>query len=220
MANILFWNQGSGSTAGLKCSGVPDYSAPESKRVAAEYMRGFYTLTNVINSQIDTENYGNLGWQGDYLAEGKAGDVVWMLLVPPNHKVLDFTLQVKESMDEFSSIADMTGFTLTPVAALITKPDESGVAQPIDYSDALSDLTFGTPVVGTTMTGANLTTAYPNTQEIVLAPKDANTFLPPNTYYAVGVRIDALPAGKTLADLPATIGLIAHAMDYDTQTQM
>ena len=124
MANILFWNQGSGSTAGLKCSGVPDYSAPESKRVAAEYMRGFYTLTNVINSQVDTENYGNLGWQGDYLAGGKAGDVVWMLLVPPNHKVLDFTLQVKESMDEFSSIADMTGFTLTPVAALITKPDE------------------------------------------------------------------------------------------------
>lgn len=145
---------------------------------------------------------------------------MWMLLVPPNHKVLDFTLQVKESMDEFSSIADMAGFTLTPVAALITKPDESGVAQPIDYSDDLSDLTFGTLVVGTTMTGANLTTAYPKTQEIVLAPKDANTFLPPNTYYAVGVRIDALPAGKTLADLPATIGLIAHAMDYDTQTQM
>lgn len=220
MANILFWNQGSGSTVGLKCDGVPDYSAPESKRIAAEYMRGFYTLTNVINSQVDVENYGNLGWQNEYFANVAVGDVVWMLLVPPNHKVIDFAMQVKESMDEYSTMADMAGFTLTPVASLITKPNSSGVPMPIDYKDDLSSLTFGAPVVGTTMTGANLGTTYPDTKEIVLVPTDADTFLPPNTYYAVGIRVDALPNGKTLADLPATVGLIAHAMDYDTQTQM
>ena len=220
MANILFWNQGSGSTAGLKCSGVPDFSAPEAKRIAAEYMRGYYTLTNVLNTTIDEENYGNLGWQRDYLADAVAGDIVWMVVVPPNHKVIDFAMQVKESMDEYSSIAGMDGFVLTPVAATITKPGNLGVLEPIDYKDDISTLTFGTPVVGTTMTGANLVATYPDTREIVLAPTDVNAFVPPNTYYAVGIRIDTLPAGKTLYDVTATLGIIAHARDYDTQTQM
>ena len=60
MAHFNMWYQGQRKWNPLKCSGVPDATCPQSMRIAGEYMRGFFTLTNVLNPNLE---YDNLGYE-------------------------------------------------------------------------------------------------------------------------------------------------------------
>lgn len=203
MAHISLWFQGSIPVMALNCDGSMPQTCPKSQRIAAEYNRGYYTLTNVINPNIHLDDAGIETPLKRMLAGAKVGDYIWFALVPPKHHILD-VFAYNEVTETFnSSLQSMGGITLSLVTAKFKPADANGDCEFLD------EVIHGELAMPDT----------PDAEEQFLRVATDITN-PPRRWTGVGVRIDALPAGKTLADIVGKIAVGAHAMDYDSQTFM
>lgn len=203
MAHKSLWFQGKTPFVVPKCDGRIPQTCPRSKRIAAEYNRGFFTLTNVLNPNIFYDDYGAETPLKQELREAKVGDYLWLVLVPPKHHVTDVFAYNETTTTEHSSLVTMGGITLSLVTGVFKAEDADGNCA------MQAEENQGTLVMPADV-GAKeqfLRTAVDITND-------------PDTWTGVGIKIEALPAGKTLADIVGKIVVGCHAVDYDAQTFM
>ena len=204
MANILMWHQGRREFSSPDCGGGPQFSCPESKRVAAEYNRGHYTLTNVLNPNWDNNYYGRENWQQKLVEDVKVGDVVWFLLAPPKHNVYDVAAFAEETLTDGSTLSSLAGLRADLVTAKFAEKNDNGLCEP----------------TGLTNQGAVNFPSGTNPDEIFVQKK-VEIVNGPKEWLGIGLRINAMPTGKTdLSTIRAKIAVVAHVLGYDAQTHM
>ena len=204
MANILMWHQGRREFKPLDCGGGPQFSCPESKRTAAEYNRGHYTLTNVLNPNWDNNYYGRENWQQKLVEDVKVGDVVWFLLVPPKHNTYDVAAFAEETLTDGSTLASLAGLKADLVTAKFAEENENGLCEPTGLANQ----------------GAVNFPSGTDPDEIFVQKK-IEVVTGPKEWLGVGLRINAFPTGKTsLEHIRAKIAVVAHVLGYDAQTHM
>ena len=204
MANHLMWFQGNSAGFYPNCDGGPEFQCPKSKRIAAEYMRDFFTLTNVVAPYFDPDNYGNMGWAYEKLKDIKEGDTLWLVLVPPKHKVIDVAIESAEAKLEDADIGTLGGLSVDLVGAKFDQGD-GGVCEPV------GDVTTHTSVT------------FPDGEdaEPVFQAADVNILNNTKEWYGVGIKVNALPTTvDSLADITGFIAVIAHVYSYDYQLHM
>lgn len=203
MANILMWHQGRRETRPLDVGG-PQFSCPESKRIAAEYNRGHYTLTNVLNPKWDNNYYGRENWQQKLVEDVKVGDVIWFVLVPPKHNTYDVAAFAEETLADGSTLATLAGMKSDLVTAKFAEEDDKGLCEP----------------TGLTVQGSVNFPSGKDPEEIFVQKK-IEVVTSPKEWLGVGLRINAFPTGKnSLEHIRAKIAVVAHAIGYDAQTHM
>lgn len=203
MAHKLMWYQGSADYKVPSCEGAPTFKCPESKTVAGEYFRGYFTLTNVLNPNIDVDNLGVETWLFKALQEVKVGDYLWLALVPPKHHIMDVFAFNEATFTELSSIATMGGITLSLVTGEFKEADPDG------NCNMANEQSHGT-----------LTLPEGNDAKPQFLRKAVDITTDVETWVGVGFKVDALPAGKTLAEFIGKIAIGAHVLNYDAQTFM
>lgn len=197
------WFQGAAPFVVPKCDGKIPQTCPKSKRIAHEYTRGYFTLTNVFNPNIFFDDYGVETPLKKELAEAKVGDYLWAILVPPKHHIIDVFVYNELTTTAHSSLQTMGGITLSLVTGKFKAADDNG--------DCLmaNEVNHGTLVMPATADAK---------EQFLRAAVDVTN--DSDTWTGVGVKIDALPDGKTLADIVGKIVVGAHAYDFDAQTLM
>lgn len=205
MANLLMWYQGNAGSKFPNCDGGPEFQCPVSKRIAAEYGRDHFTLTNVVNPNLG--DYGhNEGWLNRAYDEVEAGDILWLILVPPVHCVEDVAIITEETMAEFSSMESLGGAVVTLVGAKFeAADDETGLCAPVGSVTDYNVVNFAAGEL-----------AKPTADRT-----KTDIFLAPTEWYGVGIRIDTMPTDAvSLADITAKIAVVAHVQGYDSQIHM
>lgn len=204
MADVLMWFQGNASGDYPNCEGGPEFQCPISKRIASDYMRDFFTLTNVIAPYFDPDNYGNMGWAHRRLQDIKVGDTLWLLLVPPKHKVVDVAIESHETSIDLASIASLGGLSVDLVGAKFAEAVD-GVCAPV-----------GEPTVH-----ASVVFPSGDAAEAQFQAADVGITNGTKEWYGVGINIKVLPTGvASMADITALIAVIAHVYSYDYQLHM
>ena len=203
MAHLMRWHQGAAEFRIPNCDGKPTFKCPESRQVAAEYLRGFFTLTNVLNPNIEYDNLGYETWLFKDLKEAKVGDYLWLVLVPPKHHMMDVFAFNEATFTEASNLATFAGITLTLVTGEFKEADKEGKCE------MQNEATHGT-------------LAFPDgadaKPQFLRAAVDITNDV--ETWTGVGFKIDALPNNGTLADFIGKIAIGTHVLDYDAQTFM
>lgn len=203
MAHKSIWFQGKTPYVVPKCDGKIPQTCPQSKRTAAEYNRGYFTLTNVIHPNNFFDDYGVESPLKKELREVKVGDYLWFALVPPKHHMTDVFVFNEPTFVEHSSLETMAGITLTLVTGEFKAADAQG-----DCAMA-NETTHGT---------VSFPAGADAKEQFLRAAVDITTDI--ETWVGVGVKVDALPANKSLADIVGKIVVGTHAIDYDAQTHM
>lgn len=203
MAHHKLWYQGTSPYEPLKCDGKPSFTCPESRRIASEYGRDYYTLTNVINPNIFYDSLGVETWLAKELRDVKVGDTLWMVLVPPKHRIVDVFLYNEETTTEHSSLQSMGGISLSLITASFTEADDNGDCE------MTNETNHGTIVM-------------PNTDDaeeqfLAVASSEVTN---PKTWMGVGIKVEALPNDRTLADIVGKIVVGTHTLGFDAQTFM
>lgn len=218
MANIIMFHQGRGHDYNpLNCGGGPEFTAPTSKRIAAEYHRGFYTLTNVLNPNWDNNWYGRENWQQKLIADVKVGDTIWFVYVPPKHKLIDVAAYGEKTLTDASSLESLSGMELELVVGKVDvdsgkkKSDSKVVAA----NDATTCNPSGVEVKGTLSFPAG------NDPDEIFVQSDIGQITAPKKGLLVGLKVKAYPKGKKdLKDIRAKLAVVAHVISYDSQTHM
>lgn len=201
--HIKLWYQGKEPFVIPKCDGKPTFTCPESRRIAAEYTRGFYTLTNVLNPNIAYDGLGYSTWLPDELRKVEVGDTLWLVLVPPKHHIADVFAYNEQTLTEHSSLQSMGGLSFELVTGRFKSADANGDC-------ALS----GEESHGVVTMPA---TADAKEQFLRAATDITNDG---ETWTGVGIKLSALPTDKTLADIVGKLVVGCHVWDYDAQTFM
>lgn len=200
MAHKTLWFQGRTPYVVPQCDGRIPATCPKSKRIAHEYTRGHFTLTNVLNPNIFYDDYGVETPLKKELQEVQVGDYLWLVLVPPKHHIQDVFAYNETTLTEHSSLTSFDGIELTLVTGEFAEADENGDCAMTNEAEHGQLVLTGTDEV------------------FLRAATDITN--QPKQWTGVGIRVDALPAGRTLADIVGKIVVGAHAMDYDAQTFM
>ena len=206
MAHFIMFHQGNNNDFSLPdCGGGPQFDCPRSKRIAAEYRRGFFTLTNVLNPNLNGVEYcGSSYWQHRLADEVKVGDTLWFVLVPPKHKLLDVAAYGEATFAEGSSLASLGGLTADLVVGKYSAADAKSQCTPT-----------GVETKGTVAFPAG---ADP---EEIFVQADVNKVTKPKEWLSVGLKITALPTDAvSLAEIEARVAVVAHVMDYDAQIHL
>ena len=206
MAHFIMFHQGNSNNFSLPdCGGGPQFDCPRSKRIAAEYRRGFFTLTNVLNPNLNGVEYcGSSYWQHRLADEVQVGDTLWFVLVPPKHKLLDVAAYGEATFAEGSSLASLGGLTADLVVGKYAAADANGNCTPT-----------GVETQGTV--------AFPEgvDPEEIFVQADVNKVTKPKEWLSVGLKITALPTDAvSLAEIEARVAVVAHVMDYDAQIHL
>ena len=206
MAHFIMFHQGKNQNLSLPdCGGGPQFDCPRSKRIAAEYRRGFFTLTNVLNPNLNGVEYcGSSYWQHRLADEVQIGDTLWFVLVPPKHKLLDVASYGEATFAEGSSLASLGGLTADLVVGKFKEADANGLCEPTEIE------TKGT-------------VAFPEgaDPEEIFVQADVNKVTQPTEWLSVGLKITALPTeAVSLAEIEARVAVVAHVMDYDAQIHL
>lgn len=204
MAHKSLWFQGRSPYVVPKCDGRMIPTCPKSERIAGEYNRGYFTLTNVLNPTYSYDDYGMETPLKQELAEVKVGDYVWMLLVPPMHVITGYFAYNDTTYTEGSDLSTMGGISLTLVSAKFSASDADGNCPIMEPETPHAGLVFPeTP-------NPQKQVAYTYTTEVT----------PVGVWKGVGFKVDALPENKTLADIVGRIVIGCHVMDLDAQSFM
>ena len=206
MAHFIMFHQGINRDFSLPdCGGGPQFDCPRSKRIAAEYRRGFFTLTNVLNPNLNGVEYcGSSYWQHRLADEVKVGDTLWFVLVPPKHKLLDVAAYGEATFAEGSSLASLGGLTADLVVGKFSAADANGQCTPT-----------GVETKGTVAFPAGVD------PEEIFVQADVNKVTKPKEWLSVGLKITALPTDAvSLAEIEARVAVVAHVMDYDAQIHL
>lgn len=206
MAHFIMFHQGKNQNLSLPdCGGGPQFDCPRSKRIAAEYRRGFFTLTNVLNPNLNGVEYcGSSYWQHRLADEVQIGDTLWFVLVPPKHKLIDVAAYGEATFAEGSTLASLGGLTADLVVGKFAAADTNGQCTPTEVE------TKGT-------------VAFPEgaDPEEIFVQADVNKVTQPTEWLSVGLKITALPTeAVSLAEIEARVAVVAHVMDYDAQIHL
>lgn len=202
MAHFMQWYQGKAPYEIVKCDDKYPHTCPQSKRVAAEYNRGHFTLTGVIVPNVTDGLYVEPAYGAEVFAEAKVGDYIWLVLVPPMHHISDvFAYNDLLISLPGSSFTTFGGISLSLVTAEFKEKDADGNCQMQSGDNYCGTLVFPegeNPKKQFLYTGVNITTD-------------------PETYIGVGFKIEALPAKSTIADIMGKIALGVHVVDCQSQ---
>ena len=206
MAHFIMFHQGKNQNLSLPdCGGGPQFDCPRSKRIAAEYRRGFFTLTNVLNPNLNGVEYcGSSYWQHRLADEVQIGDTLWFVLVPPKHKLIDVAAYGEATFAEGSTLASLGGLTADLVVGKFAAADANDQCTPTEVE------TKGT-------------VAFPEgaDPEEIFVQADVNKVTQPTEWLSVGLKITALPTeAVSLAEIEARVAVVAHVMDYDAQIHL
>lgn len=206
MAHFIMFHQGKNKNLSLPdCGGGPQFDCPRSKRIAAEYRRGFFTLTNVLNPNLNGVEYcGSSYWQHRLADEVQIGDTLWFVLVPPKHKLIDVAAYGEATFAEGSTLASLGGLTADLVVGKFAAATANGQCTPTEVE------TKGT-------------VAFPEgaDPEEIFVQADVNKVTQPTEWLSVGLKITALPTkAVSLAEIEARVAVVAHVMDYDAQIHL
>lgn len=197
MANYLMWYQGNQGQEFPNCDGYR-FVPPVSTKIASEYQREKFFLSNVINNHyfdeigIDTNRKKSL-------ETIVANDVLWLLAIPPTHFVEDAIMYAEETWAEGSDLDSLAGAKLTLVQGKFTK--ENGT--PSDIQE-LGSITY---------------TKGNRVKQV--AHKAINYLTKPTEWLGIGIKVATLPTvNRGLADVTAKIAVGCHVKAYDTQTHM
>lgn len=202
MAHFMKWYQGKAPYEIVKCDDKYPHTCPQSKRVAAEYNRGHFTLTGVIVPNVTDGLYVEPAYGAEVFAEAKVGDYIWLTLVPPMHHISDvFAYNDLLISLPGSSFTTFGGISLSLVTAEFKEKDADGNCQMQggEYNHGILVFPEGT---------------NPKKQ-FLRASVDFTTDT--ETYIGIGFKVEALPAKSTIADIMGKLALGAHVVDYQSQ---
>lgn len=226
MAHFIMFHQGNSNNFSLPdCGGGPQFDCPRSKRIAAEYRRGFFTLTNVLNPNLNGVEYcGSSYWQHRLADEVKVGDTLWFVLVPPKHKLLDVAAYGEATFAEGSSLASLGGLTADLVVGKYSAANANGQSTSTG-GETTGTVAFPYANGQCTPTGVETkgTVAFPKgvDPEEIFVQADVNKVTKPKEWLSVGLKITALPTDAvSLAEIEARVAVVAHVMDYDAQIHL
>lgn len=202
MAHFMKWYQGKAPYEIVKCDDKYPHTCPQSKRVAAEYNRGHFTLTGVIVPNVTDGLYVEPAYGAEVFAEAKVGDYIWLTLVPPMHHISDvFAYNDLLISLPGSSFTTFGGISLSLVTAEFKEKDADGNCQMQGGENNHGILVFPE--------GTN------PKKQFLRASVDFTTDT--ETYIGVGFKVEALPAKSTIADIMGKLALGAHVVDYQSQ---
>lgn len=203
MAHIQMWVQGEQSLVSLDCGEIYKFSCPKSKRTAIEYDRGYFTHTAVLspNQVYDQRGQESQVWR--MLQEAKVGDYLWLVLVPPMHKIDDVFAYNDTLMMENSSLASFGGISVSLVTGKFKAPDADKNC-PMAGEESHGTLAFPEHTVATPAKAQFLS-------------KDVTMVNDLETWTGVGLKIDALPKDGALANITGRLVVGAHTRDYEGQ---
>ena len=202
MAHFMKWYQGKAPYEIVKCDDKYPHTCPQSKRVAAEYTRGHFTLTGVLVPHVTDGRYVEPAYDAEVFAEAKVGDYIWLTLVPPMHHVSDvFAYNDLLISLPGSSFTTFGGISLSLVTAEFKEKDADGNCQMQGGENNHGILVFPE--------GTN------PKKQFLRASVDFTTDT--ETYIGVGFKVEALPAKSTIADIMGKLALGVHAVDYQSQ---
>lgn len=203
MAHKLMWFQGKLPFVVPACEDRSLETSPASKRTAKEYNRGYFTLTNVLNPNIHYDDLGIETRQKRLLKDVVKDDTLWLALVPPKHHITDVFAYNEETFTEHSSLETFGGITVTLVSADFKAADKDGNSQMGEVKE-------------------HGTVAFPASndakEQFLRKATDITNGI--DTWHGIGIRIDALPTNKSLADIVGKLVVGCHCIDYDAQTFM
>ena len=202
MAHYMRWYQGEAPFEIPKCDDKFPFTCPKSKRVAAEYNRGHFTLTGVIVPNVTDGLYVEPAYDAEVFAEAKVGDYIWLTLVPPMHHISDvFAYNDLLISLPGSSFTTFGGISLSLVTAEFKEKDADGNCQMQG---------------GETNHG---TLAFPEGENPKKQFLRAGIYLTTDTetYIGIGFKVEALPAKRTIADIMGKIAIGGHTVDYQSQ---
>ena len=202
MAHFMKWYQGKAPYEIVKCDDKYPHTCPQSKRVAAEYNRGHFTLTGVIVPNVTDGLYVEPAYGAEVFAEAKVGDYIWLTLVPPMHHISDvFAYNDLLISLPNSSFTTFGGISLSLVTAEFKEKDADGNCEMQGGENNHGILVFPE--------GTN------PKKQFLRASVDFTTDT--ETYIGVGFKVEALPAKSTIADIMGKLALGVHAVDYQSQ---
>lgn len=205
--NHIMYHQGRGKEFSLpNCGSGPEFTCPTSKRIAAEYHRSFFTLTNVLNPNWDNAYYGRETWQQKFLDNVEVGDTIWFVYVPPKHNLYDVAAYAEKTLADGSSLTSLAGMELELVTGdvEVTLGDKENVTS-CDPTNVQSHGTLTFP-------------AGTDPEEIFVQAK-IEKLTTPKTGIVVGLKINKAPTDKdNLKDIRSKIAVVAHVLGYDAQT--
>ena len=205
MADLLMWHQGAPETFSLpNCGEMPAFDCPRSRRIAAEYMRDFYFLSNVLNPNWDNGYFSRENWQQKFARDVKVGDTIWFILVPPKHRVIDVAVYAEETLTEGSALASLGGLNVEVVMGVFEEADDTGRCEPI-YKRVFTDVYFPS--------------GEKPEEVFYVQPVDFTTL--PNQWCGIGLTITSMPDNQeTLEFIRSRLVVGAHVYGYDAQVTM
>lgn len=201
MAHYMHWYQGKAPFEVIKCDDKYPHTCPQARRTAAEYNRGHFTHTGVICPNGTDGQYVEPVVGTDYLRGLKVGDYIWLVLVPPMHHISDvFAYNDLLISVPGSSYSTFSGIALSLVTGQFKEADKNGDCK---MSRETSHGSIRFPDVADAK------------QQFLRVGVDITT--DPETWVGVGVKIEALPPKRTLADILGKIAVGVHSVDYQSQ---
>lgn len=204
MTHKQMWFQGDKQNLCVDCGEGYQFTCPKAKRTADEYVRGFYTHTGVINPNTEYDNYSNETPQFKAMKDVKVGDYVWLVCVPPKHRVLDVFAYNDTTLVEHSRLDSFAGIELELVTGTFHAADAGGNCAMLEETN-IGKLTF-----------PQSTTTDPAKRQFVWKALEVMNDL--ETWYGVGFKVVALPHEGALADIVGKIGIGAHTLACEAQT--
>lgn len=202
MAHFMKWYQGKASYEILKCDDKYPHTCPQSKQTAAEYNRGHFTHTGVIVPNVTDGLYIEPAYDAEVFADAKVGDYIWLVLVPPMHHVSDvFAYNDLLISLPGSSFTTFGGISLSLVTAEFKEKDKDGNCEMAGTETNHGTLVFPEgedPKKQFLRVGVDITTDI-------------------ETYVGIGVKVEALPTKRTIADIMGKIAVGGHTVNYQSQ---
>lgn len=202
MAHFMKWYQGKASYEILKCDDKYSHTCPQSKQTAAEYNRGHFTHTGVIVPNVTDGLYIEPAYDAEVFADAKVGDYIWLVLVPPMHHVSDvFAYNDLLISLPGSSFTTFGGISLSLVTAEFKEKDKDGNCEMAGTETNHGTLVFPEgedPKKQFLRVGVDITTDI-------------------ETYVGIGVKVEALPTKRTIADIMGKIAVGGHTVNYQSQ---
>lgn len=169
--------------------------APE--RIAAEYMHGFFTLSNSFNPLFSVG-------QADAIknASVKAGDFIALLKVPSLHTMVDVFVRTVPAQSErgYAPVHNSDGLVFTVVAKTYNR-DTVTEKGSVEFTTELNAVTAGTAMF----------------KRSTIKPNDGGYFIPNDEFVVIGLKVESLPTDKnvSLEEVTSRVEVATHVWDYE-----
>lgn len=166
-------------------------------RIAAEYMHGFFTLSNSFNplfSVGQAEAIQNAGV--------KVGDFIALFKVPSLHTMTDVFVRTVKAQSErgYAPVYNSDGLVFS-VEVKTYNSDTVTEKGSVELTTELNAVTAGTSMF----------------KRSAIKPGDGGYFIPEGEFVVVGLKVESLPTDKkvSLEEVTSRVEVAAHVWDYE-----